>query len=282
MPIPGFLIFFLTDDKALPFLHERVASYFLTRYVALLKLVYMKLFSTLSFVFMVSFCHARQEPSTAAELINRMHATYKDTWYRTLTFTQQTEFFQNGTKQREQIWYEAMDMTSGALVIKFDSMTSGNGMIFRNDSLLSFADDRLKTKNYKVHELIVLGFSVYTISPDSTLAKLKRAGFNITYFVKDNYDSRPHYVVGDPEKAQFWIDANTLLFTKLRKKLSNNRVSEIEFKGYQKLGKGWIETEVNFTLNGQTVMREVYSNIQTPKTFPKEFYNQTVFSKIDW
>ena len=155
-------------------------------------------------------------------------------------------------------------------------------MIFRNDSLISYAGDKLKTKGPKIHELIVLGFSVYTAPPDSTLSKLKAAGFDITYFSKDNYDSRPHYVVGDPAKAQFWIDAKTLLFTKLKKVLPNNRVSEIEFKGYQKLGKGWIETEVIFSMNGQTVMREVYDNIKAPKSLPAGFYNQSVFSKISW
>jgi hypothetical protein len=240
-----------------------------------------RLFSVLAFLFIVSLCHARQELSTAKGLIDKMYNTYKDTWYRTITFTQQTEFFQNGTKQREETWYEAMDMASGALVIKFNSMTSGNGMIFRNDSLLSYADDKLRMKSPKVHELIVLGFSVYTSPPDSTLSKLKAAGFDLAFFAKEDYDSRPHYVVGNPEKTQFWIDAKTLLFTKLRKKLSN-RVSEIEFKGYQKLGQGWIETEVIFTLNGQTVMREVYSNIQSPKSLPLGFYNQSVFSKILW
>jgi hypothetical protein len=241
-----------------------------------------RLFTILSLVSIASLCHARQEPNTTPELIANMHNMYKDTWYKTITFTQQTEFFQDGVKKREEIWHEAMDMISGALVIKFDSMTSGNGMIFRNDSVLSYVDDKLQRKNPKVHELIVLGFSVYTMSPESTLVKLKAAGFDISHFAKATYNSRPHYVVGDPEKAQFWIDAKTLLFTKLKKNLSGNRVSEIEFKGYQKLEKGWIETEVIFSMNGQVTMREVYNNIQAPKTLPQGFYNQSVFSKISW
>lgn len=232
--------------------------------------------------FVVSICHARQEPSSAKDLIHTMYDTYKNTWYRTITFTQQTEFFQNGVKQRDETWYEAMDMKSGALVIKFNSMASGSGLIFRNDSLLSYVDNKLKAKSYKVHELIVLGFSVYTIPPDSTLAKLKAAGFDMTRFTREEYDSRTHYVVGDPEKAQFWIDAKTLLFTKLEKKLPNNRVSAIEFKGYQRLGKGWIETEVIFSMNGLTTMREVYNDIKAPDSLPAEFYNQSVFSKINW
>lgn len=241
-----------------------------------------KVFVVLSLLSLSTVTQAQSEPASTQELVSKMYEMYKDTWYKAITFTQQTEFFQNGTKQREEIWYEAMDMISGALVIKFNSMESGNGIIFRNDSVFSYADDKLTSKAFKVHELIVLGFSVYTITPDLTVAKLKAAGFDTNHFLKDTYNSRTHYVVGDPEKAQFWIDAETMLFTKLQKKLPNNRISEIEFKGYQKLGKGWIETEVIFTVNGQIVMREVYNNIQSPKTLPSAFYNHTVFSKISW
>lgn len=240
-----------------------------------------KFITLLAFGFILSTACARQEPSSAKELIEKMHSTYKNDWYQTVTFIQQTEIFTNGVK-KDETWYEAMDMKSGALVIKFNAMDSGNGMIFRNDSLLGYENDKLKMKNPKIHELIVLGFSVYTNSPESTLDKIKAAGFDLSHFTKDTYDSRLHYVVGDPEKAQFWIDAKTFLFTKLRKKLNNQRVHEVEFKGYQKLGKGWIETEVIFTLNGQTTMREVYTNIQSPKALPAEFYNQSVFSKISW
>lgn len=185
-----------------------------------------------------AFACQAQEPASARELVSKMYSTYTDTWYHAVTFSQQTEFFKNGAKQREEKWYEAMDMKSGSLVIKFNSMTSGSGMIFRNDSLLTFTHDTVKTKISKIHELIVLGFSVYTSDPESTLTKIKASGFDTERFTTEMYNSRKHYVVGDPEKAQFWIDAKTLLFTKLKKILPNGRVSEIEFKGYQKLGRG--------------------------------------------
>lgn len=224
---------------------------------------------------------AQSEPSDARALVEKMYETYKDSWYHAITFTQHTEFFKEGVKQREETWYEAMDMKSGALVIKINGKDSGNGMIFRNDSLLVYADDKLKSKNYRVHELIVLGFSVYTSSPQSTLDKIKAAGFDTDMFSRELYDSRMHYVVGDPGKARFWIDASTLLFTKMTK-TTQGRTQEVEFKGYQKLGKGWIESEVTFTVNGQLVMREVYRDIQAPKSLPESFYNQVVFSRISW
>ncbi|MBL7840042.1 MAG: hypothetical protein JNJ75_07880 [Cyclobacteriaceae bacterium] len=221
------------------------------------------------------------DPASTEELIEKMYNTYKGVWYEAITFQQQTEFFKDGVKQREETWYEAMDMKSGALVIKFNSMDSGSGMIFRNDSLLSYADNQLKSKTYRIHELIVLGFSVYTNPPKSTLEKIKASGFDTHIFGQEMYDSRMHYVVGDPEKAQFWIDAKTLVFTKM-KRVSQGRTQEIEFKGYQKLGKGWVETEVLFVVNGQLFMREVYSNIQAPKALPASFYKQYVFNQIIW
>lgn len=221
------------------------------------------------------------DPTSTEALIEKMYNTYKDVWYEAITFQQQTEFFKDGVKQREETWFEAMDMRSGALVIKFNSMDSGNGMIFRNDSLLSYADNQLKSKTYRIHELIVLGFSVYTNPPKSTLEKIKASGFDTNVFKQEMYDSRMHYVVGDPEKAQFWIDAKTLVFTRM-KRVSQGRTQEIEFKGYQKLGKGWIETEVLFTVNRQLFMREVYSNIQAPKALPTSFYKQYMFNQIIW
>ena len=222
-----------------------------------------------------------QEPASAKELVEKMYNTYKDRWYQTITFVQQAEFYKDGVKQREETWYEAMDMKSGALVIKFNTIDSGDGMIFRNDSLLSYANNQLKSKSYRIHELIVLGFSVYTSSPQSTLEKIKASGFDTDMFGQEMYDSRLHYVVGDPEKAQFWIDAKTLLFTRLRK-TGQGRTQEIEFKGYQKLEKGWIETEVLFTVNGQLFMREVYRDIKAPKTLPPSFYKQYMFNQIIW
>ena len=226
--------------------------------------------------------NAQHEPANTRELIENMYATYRDSWYQAITFAQQAEFFKDGVKQREETWYEAMDMKSGVLVIKFNSMDSGDGMIFRNDSLLSFADNQLKSKTYRIHELIVLGFSVYTNSPQATLEKIKASGFNTEIFKQEVYDSRPHYVVGDPAKAQFWIDAKTLLFTKLKKIGQGGRTQEIEFKGYQKLGAGWIETEVIFLVDGKLFMREVYHDIKAPKTLPESFYKQYMFNQIIW
>jgi hypothetical protein len=223
---------------------------------------------------------AQSESLTGKEVVKKMYTMYNSTWYPTVTFRQQTLSFKDGVQISDETWYEAMDMKKG-LVIKINSMDSGNGLIFRNDSLLVYREDKLISKRRKVHELLVLGFTVYTDAPETTLAKLNEAGFNTEIVSRDTYDGRSHFVVGDSAKAQFWIDEKTLLFTKMMKKQPNQPKMEIEFKGYQPLGKAWIETEVIFLRNGQLMMRELYNDIQSP-VLPKSFYDQSVFTKIRW
>ena len=57
-------------------------------------------------VLSLSFAHAQQIRS-GEDLLRAMHERYKDTWYRTLTFTQKsTTYKPDGTSSAE-TWYEA-------------------------------------------------------------------------------------------------------------------------------------------------------------------------------
>lgn len=215
------------------------------------------------------------------DVIEAMFSKYKGKWYKTLTFVQQTSFYKNGKLDREQTWYEAMDIKKG-LVIKFDSISSGSGLLFKSDSQFVYKNNKLINKTRRVHELIVLGFSVYFDDPKVTLEKLKEAGYNLDVLKTEIENERKVYVVGDSENAQFWIDAETLLFTHLRKKQSDGTVSEVAFKEYKKLGKGWLESEVIFYKNGEVTMREVYKDIRSPKKLPKNLFNQPNFKSIVW
>ena len=210
-----------------------------------------------------------------------MHNRYQGNWYRNLTFTQQTTFYKDGVKDREQTWYEAMDANYG-LVIKFDSIGSGSGYVFANDSITVYKNDTLKIKNRLVHELLVLGFTVYTEPPQKTLDKLKECGFNTDIIHQEKLNGKNHYLVGDSATAQFWIDAETLLFTKLQKKQKDGAVSEIQFANYQHLDKGWIAPLVDFYKNGKQTQKEVYNNITTPANLPSSYYTWGKFSELRW
>ena len=88
--------------------------------------------------------------------------------------------------------------------------------------------------------------------------------------------------MGDPDVAQFWINAKSLLFTRLRKKTKDGSFSEIYFDKYQKLGNAWIETEVLFYKNDQLMMKEVYRDIKTPAALPDNLLSLDNFKSIKW
>ena len=244
----------------------------------MMKLSFLFLFSIAS---IVSINAQDKAVTNGRELIKAMNDAYKGKWYRNLTFVQQTGFYKDGKLEREQIWYEAMNLEKG-LVIKFDSLTSANGFIFKNDSQFVYRDNTVINKARRVHDLIVLGFSVYFDSPEVTINKIKESGYNIESFRTESNNGKIEYVVGDPATSQFWIDAKTLLFVRLQKKQSDGSVSEIKFENYIQLGKAWIETEVVFYKDGKITMREVYSDIRTPKKLPSNLFKSNDFKSMVW
>jgi hypothetical protein len=229
-----------------------------------------------------AFSQKVKEPSNGREVIHLMHDAYKNTWYKNLTFTQQTTYYKNGAVDREEVWYEAMKMPD-KLLIKIGGMNSADGIIFKSDSQFVVKENKVVNKARRVHDLLVLGFSVYSEAPDVTITKLIEQGYDLDQFKVDiKEDGSKEYVIGDPEKAQFWITADALLFSRLKRKDKTGNLSEIQFNKYEKLSGGWIAPEVLFFRNGQLSLKEVYTNIQTPSNLPDDLWVQKQFDLIKW
>jgi hypothetical protein len=206
-----------------------------------------------------------------------MQSRYSKKWYSNLTFKQKTSFYQNDTLQREETWYEAMKMPEG-LVVKTGSMDSGNGFIFKKDSMLVFKAGKVTTRMKVIHDLLVLGFSVYFETPEETLDKLKFSGLDLSYFK----DSGDFYLIGNPDKKQAWIEKERLLFSKLENVDRRKNKLITEFNKYQKLGQAWIAPEVLFYRNGKLYMKEEYYDIDIPRELPNNLFNTTEFKSISW
>jgi hypothetical protein len=219
---------------------------------------------------------ANAQVSSSLDLITSMYDRYHKKWYTNLTFVQKTSYYKEGDFVREEIWYEAMKMPEG-LIIKYDSLMSASGMMFKNDTMSVFKNGKLVNSTRRVHELLVLGFSVYFDPATKTLQKLKEAGFDVSSFKEEEN----HFVIGHPSSKQAWISKDQLLFTRLENANSDGSRSAIEFKNYVKLGKAWIAPEVIFYRNGIMMMKEEYSEIATPKKLPNLF-DQEKFKDIIW
>ena len=227
------------------------------------------------------FSCSGSEPKNGQELIKSMYERYNDDWYKTLTFKQATTFYNaSGKIAREQTWFEAM-LLPNSLAIKYDSITSGNGIVFKNDSIFNFREGKMIGSRKLYHPLLILGFSVYAQNPEKTIDDLTQLKINLSKIKTTIWQGKENYVVGDENATHFYIEKERLLFTKIIQKGRNNSINETQFNKYQPLQKGWISPEVLFYTDGKMTLKEVYSEIKTPELTTKIFdVNQ--FQKRKW
>jgi len=211
-------------------------------------------------------------PRSAEALIAAMHDRYADTWYSTLRFRQRVLRTQaDGTKAPEQVMLEHARIP-GALRIDMAADYNGNATLFAADSTYVMRNGEVARRVKGGNILLVLGFDVYRQPVAQTTERLRAEGFDLGVFRPDTWQGRPSYVVGaaagDTTSAQFWIDTERLVFTRLIQPSPQGR-SEIRFDEYQPLAGSWISPLVIFMRNGTEVMREIYFDIEANPVLPE-------------
>ncbi|WP_018127853.1 hypothetical protein [Balneola vulgaris] len=223
---------------------------------------------------------------TGKDVLKLMQNQYKDTWYKHLTFTQETIFYGAGERiERTQTWYEAMSLP-GKLAIKFDDKASGNGILFNDGVQHGYANGMKIQEMNRVHDMLVLGFDVYHQSVDKTAEQLETYGYDLSKTYVDEWQGRSVYVVGvdkpDSTKAQFWIDQERLVYVRSLTIGRQNTIQEVRFNKYQKIGEAWIAPEVVILINGMKGLEERYTEIDTPDTLNPLIFDPASFVEADW
>jgi hypothetical protein len=220
------------------------------------------------------------------ELLRAMHDRYASWWYRTLTFVQATtQYRPDGTKQAS-TWYEAFDFP-GRMRIDLDSAGS-SGLIWTRDSQFVFRENKLVSSHRSIHPLLLLGFDLYFLPTETTLAKLRELQFDLSLFREDTWQGRPVFVVGagrdDSHSRQFWIDKEHLYFVRLLQPAArdSSRTQEVQFNKYRRLAGGWIAPEVVIKLDGNIVMTEEYSDIAAEAKLDTDMFEPRSWQTVRW
>lgn len=213
--------------------------------------------------------------SDGTSVIRAAFERYSSTWYRTLTFVQQTIQYSPEGVSDTAIWYEAYE-APGRLRIDVSPLAGRTMFLFANDSQFVFRHDTLNSAKRMIHPLLVLGFDMYFLPPHETLEKLKELGFDVNVVHSDRWLERPVIVVGalegDTTSAQFWIDAERLVLVRVVMNVGR-RHQEVHFNRYQKLAGGWIAPEVIFIVDGRIVLKELYNTISIGMMFDPAFFD---------
>ena len=220
-------------------------------------------------------------PKTGEEVIRAMYDKYNKTWYRQLSFVQRAIF----PGKPEEEWWEALKIPGRLRIDVAPIDSGGRTIIYRGDSLYVFAQKKLANKAVQPNLLLVLGFDVYAQPVESTIAVLKRGQFDLTKVHEENWDGRPAYVVGaapgDLESNQFWIDKERLVFLRLIDK-GPNGAADIRFTKYEKLGGGWIGTEVHFFRDGKEYFTEIYRDWKINPAVTEDLFDVSEWKRPAW
>jgi len=221
------------------------------------------------------------------DLLRAMHDRYKDSWYKTVTFTQKsTTYKPDGTSSAE-TWYEAA-LLPGKLRIDIGPAGDGKGYIFSDGKITIIKDNKVIRTEKSVNMLLVLGFDVYRQDPEGTIKVVREEEYDLSKLREDAWDGKPAYVVGadkgDSKSKQFWVAKDTLLFVREIEPAHGDvsKVDDIRFIHYQPLAGAWIAAGVEVYSEGKKVFSEDYSDIQANVKLEPAVFDPEKFSTTHW
>lgn len=224
-----------------------------------------------------------QKINSGKDVIHAMHKMYHGKWYTFFTFTQDAFFYKDGKEQKKEVWHEAASFP-GKLVIKYDSMKSGNGVVFANHTVTGVKNGIAKTPRAFIHDLLLVGFDVYFLQPELSCKILDSLGYDLNKVREDVFDGRAVYVIGADKGndtiPQFWIDKERLYMHRIIYKKGNQM--DVVFRDYVKMESNWVAKEVLFKSNGELQMVEKYYNIRFPKNLNEELFDPKKFIEANW
>ena len=224
-----------------------------------------------------------QQIDSGADVIRAMHDRYEGKWYIDLALIQTVNYYdvETGGVDSVRVWYESIRLP-GTVRSDIAPLDAGNRIVFKDEAWITIEADTIVSNNPGPHPLLLLGFDIYVQPVDETLAALERFRFDLSQFRTDEWDGRRHYVVGDANR-EFWIDAETLLFTRLfLQNPTSGATREILFDEYEQLGGGWIATEIKFMRSGRVDMWERYDYWTIDVEFEDELFALTGRTRPVW
>jgi hypothetical protein len=222
-------------------------------------------------------------PSNGIDVLRAMHDRYASTWYRTVSFTEIAEQPDATGKITSAKWYEEARLP-GRLRIDIgapatDASTPHRTSLYVGSSVYTLVPGQAVQKRESLNLLLVLGFDVYRQPVEKTAAILRVQGFDLSRVHTLTWHGRKVYVVGaapgDLKSKQFWVDAQRLLFVRLIDPgwAALPGMIDAFFGGYQKLGGGWISTEVTVNRNGKLLLHEKYADLRANPSLPDSWFD---------
>jgi hypothetical protein len=223
--------------------------------------------------------------SKPIKIIQKMHKHWAGKWSKNMQFEQNVYLYRNDSLVREEVWQELLSSPKN-LHIRFNGFETGNGVIFRNDSVYYFSGGKVARQEKRVHHLLLLAFDVYFLPPSQTEKQLQELGFNLDVSYEKEINGKKIIVVGtkepsDTQTSQFWVEKENMYLTRVIHN-AGGVVSDIELKSYQMIDNYPVATEISFKNNGKLRMVEKYFNISFPKNVNSDIFDIQKVASTKW
>jgi outer membrane lipoprotein-sorting protein len=224
---------------------------------------------------------------TGDALLRAMHDRYQSSWYKTVTFTQESTTYKPDGTHTSETWYEAA-LLPGKLRIDVGPPANGNGYVLSDGTVSIVKNNKVEGSRPLVNILLVLGFDVYTQAPETTIKVVQGEGYDLTKLREDTWEGHPAYVVGadkgDLTSRQFWVTKDTLLFVRVIEPTQSDpkKLNDIRFTHYRHAGHGWIAARVEIYSEDKLVFSEDYTHIKPNAKLEPAVYDPQQFSTTHW
>jgi hypothetical protein len=197
-----------------------------------------------------------QTVPSGRDIIKKMHDRYAGHWYRTFTYDETSQTYQNGSLKTTQTCYRFFRYPDRSR-IDFDDTVSGNASICRGDSSYNFTHGKVTTAGIIPDDgsVFLLG-GMYFYPLNRVYAMLRDLQYDLTSCRLDHWQGRPAFVIGANGGNQLWIDSEHLYIVRMI--MNGLGTIDSRYDGYTPFGGGWSPTKYSFYFNGQLMAVDTY------------------------
>jgi hypothetical protein len=250
-----------------------------------MKIIFKKSALLLFLLMTLAACSTLKQSKMNTSIIDQMYAKWQGKWPKYMQFEQNVFLYKENQLVKEEVWQELMSCPQN-LHIRFNGFKTGNGMLFKDDSIYSFSNGKIVKQEKRVHQLLLLGFDVYHQAPELTKMKLSDLGFDLSKVCEKKSNGRAIAVVGtsdekDEDASQFWIDKENLYLVRVILNKGTTQ-SDVTFGNYQIISNYWVATEITFLTNKKLSMEEKYFNISFPQSVDGKVFEPDNIQTAVW
>ena len=205
------------------------------------------------------------------EIIARMYHRYAGHWYRTFTFDETHQAYQNGSLNATQTCYQFIRYPDQSR-IDFGDVYNGNATIFHGDSSYDFTHGKRTSAIVTPSngDVFLLG-GMFFYPLDRVYAKIQGLHYDLTTCRLDHWQGRPTFVIGSDGGNQLWIDSERLYIVRLL--TTDMGTLDGRYDGYTPFGGGWSATKCSYYFGGTLIQVDTYHRCKADVPLDKSLFD---------